>query len=641
MEKNHSGTVDDNPNAISRNGPQTVASKYRLFKSKKFLSASFITSLFLVTITNTINSDIAKINSNIFFIVLPSVLAILSVKLLIKFPSERILLLGFALFSVLSAIAETLFIIYESVLQVNPFPSIADGFWLTGYLALFAFFVLYLRPLRRIIPKKIIILATLVSAGFLIPSVLQAYSLNANSNELALVVALAYPVIDALILCPVIIGMTMLYRKRSDPFLLAMLTAIMAFIASDSMYLAIYNSYENGNPIDIGWIFGYILFSYATLSYKSVSKGQSTSMMVDLKNKKIVHAITSETIIQFVIPLIVVSLVMTSAIFLIDYYFKEKARDATEDLTVPYVFFVVILALLVLIFVINRSLMKLVQLRTAELETERDILKQENDEKMQFIAKSKLLEVQLHKSFVELKKTERSKDEFIAMITHELRTPLVPIIAYSDILLSKHIGELNDMQKERISLIKSSSESLVRLVQDLFDVQKIELGELKLEKQENSLSEIINSVMIKIKPDIERCCISITADLETVPCCMCDKMRIEQVLNNILYNSIGFIPKENGKINIKLYMREGQFKIIIKDNGLGIKKDQLDKIFTKFYQIDTSTTRERGGTGLGLSVSLGIINAHGGKIWAESEGFGKGSEFHILLPVVTNFQISK
>jgi len=533
-------------------------------------------------------------------------------------------------------VAEILFIIYESVLQVNPFPSIADGFWLTGYLALFAFFILYLRPLRKIIPRKIIIFATIISAGFLIPSVLQAYLLNVGSEGLALVVALAYPVIDALILCPVIIGMIMLYRKRSDPFLFVMMAAILAFIAADSMYLAIYNSYENGNPIDIGWIFGYILFSYATLSYKSVSKNQPTSMMIDLEDKKIVRTMTSETIIQFVIPLIVVSLVMTSAIFLIDYYFKEKARDATEDLTVPYVFFSVTLSLLVLVFVINRNLMKLVQSRTAELETERDILKHQNDEKTHLIAKSKLLENQLQRSMVELKKTERSKDEFIAMITHELKSPLVPILAYADILLSDHIGELNNLQRERISLIKSSSESLVRLIQDLLDVQKMELGELKLEKQENSLSEIINSVVKKINPNIEHWGISITTDLQTVPYCTCDKIRIEQVLNNLLYNAIDFVPKKDGKINIKLHMSGEQFEMIIKDNGIGMEKDQLAKIFTKFYQADTSTTRERGGTGLGLPVSLGIVNAHGGKIWAGSEGVGKGSEFHILLPVVRN-----
>ena len=635
MKKN-SNVIDDDQNTRSRNNPQTVASKYNFFKSTKFLSVSLIIGIFLVTITNVINSDLSKTNSNIFFIVLPSVLSILSVRLLLKSPSERMLLLGFVLFSVLSAIAEILFIVYESVLKVNPFPSIADGLWLTGYVALFAFFVLYLRPLREIIPRKIALFAIVVSAGFLIPTVFQAYSLNANSDELALVVALAYPVIDSLILCPVIIGMIILYRKRSDPFLLAMMAAILAFIASDSMYLAIYNSYENGNPIDIGWIFGYILFSYATISYKSASKNQPTSMMVDLETKKIVHAITSETIIRFVIPLIVVSLVMISGIYLLDYFIKEKARDIEENLTTPFVFFLVMLSILMLVFVINRNLMKLVQLRTAELETERDILQQQNDEKTQLIAKSKLLENQLQKSMAELRKIEKSKDEFLTMITHELKTPLVPILTYSDILLSGHVGELNDVQKERILIIKSSSESLVKLIQDLLDVQKIELGKLKLEKQENSLSEIINLVVTKIKPDIESRGISIITDLETVPYCLCDKIRIEQVLNNVLYNSIGFVPRENGKIDIKLHMKEGQFEIIIKDNGIGIEKDQLAKIFTKFYQIDTSTTRERGGTGLGLPVSLGIITSHGGRIWAESEGLGKGSEFHILLPAVKN-----
>ena len=635
MKKN-SNVVDEDQNARSRNNLQTVTSKYNLFKSTKFLSVSLVLSIFLVTITNVINSDLSKTNSNIFFIVLPSVLSILSVRLLLKSPSERILLLGFVLFSVLSAIAEILFIVYESVLKVNPFPSIADGLWLTGYVALFAFFVLYLRPLREIIPRKIVLFAVIVSTGFLIPTVLQAYSLNANSDELALVVALAYPVIDSLILCPVIIGMVILYRKRSDPFLLAMMAAILAFIASDSMYLVIYNSYENGNPIDVGWIFGYILFSYATISYKSASKNQPTSMMVDLENKKIMHTITSETIIRFVIPLIVVSLVMISGIYLLDYFIKEKTRDAEENLTAPSVFFSVTLTILVLVFVINRNLMKLVQLRTAELETERDILKQQNDEKTQLIAKSKLLEDQLNASVVELKKIERSKDEFIAMITHELKTPLVPILAYADILLSQHIGGLNDIQKERISLIKSSSESLFKLIQDLLDVQKMELGELKLEKRENGLSEIIRSVIKKINPDLEHKGISITTDLDLVPHCTCDQIRIEQVLNNLLYNAMDFVPKEHGKIDIKLHMREGQFEIIIKDNGTGLGKDQLAKIFTKFYQVDTSSTRERGGTGLGLPVSLGIIQAHGGKIWAESEGLGKGSEFHILLPVVKN-----
>jgi signal transduction histidine kinase len=609
-----------------------TASKYHIFQSKGFLFASFVTSIFLVTLTNVINSDLAKTNSNIFFIVLPVILSILSVRLLIKFPSEKTTILGFVLFSTLSAIAEIIFIIYESVLKVNPFPSIADGFWLTGYLSLLGFFVLYLRPLGKLISKKMIILSVFISVGFLIPSVIQAYLLNAGSDTLSLVVALAYPVLDALILCPVIIGMTVLYRKRTDPFLLAMLIAILSFIVADSIYLVIYNSYENGNPIDIGWIFGYILFSYATISYKPTSRNHSTSLTIDLENKKIPSTIRSEAIIQFVTPLLVIAFIMIGSIFFADYYFKEKAKGMEENLFAIYVFYAIFLSLLVMIFIINRNLIKLVKLRTKELENERDVLEQQNEEKTQLIIRSKLLESKLQSSLDELKKIEQSKGEFITMVTHELKTPLVPIKGYVDILLLGHLGSLNDKQRERLEIIQSSSESLLRLVGELLDVQKLELGQLKLEKDKNILSEIIKSAIENVASPCLRKGIVITKKLEENVFCNCDKYRIEQVLSNLLLNSIDFVPKENGKIDIKMHVENGEIKITIKDNGIGIEKDQLEKIFVKFYQVDTSTTREHGGTGLGLSICKGIIENHEGRIWVESEGLGKGSEFHILLP---------
>ncbi len=118
--------------------------------------------------------------------------------------------------------------------------------------------------------------------------------------------------------------------------------------------------------------------------------------------------------------------------------------------------------------------------------------------------------------------------------------------------------------------------------------------------------------------------------------CMCDSMRIEQVIHNLLSNAIDFCPKENGQISIVLHAEEENAKIIVKDNGVGISENKLDQIFVKFYQIDTSVTREHGGSGLGLVVCKGIIEAHGGKIWAESEGAGKGSEIHMLLPLMMN-----
>ncbi len=606
-------------------------SKYKLFQNKKFLFASLISSVFLVTLTNVIGNDLSKINSNISFIVLPAILSMLSVRLVVKYPSERTLLIGFALFSVLSAIAEDLFIVYESVLDTSPFPSIADGFWLTGYVSLFAFFIIYLKPLKKIIPKKVVALAVLVSVAFLIPSIIQAQSLNSDSDILSLAVALAYPVIDGMILCPVIICMTVLYRKKSDPFLFSMLIAILSFIVADSIYLVIYNSYENGNPIDIGWMIGYILFSYAAVSYKS--RNQPTSLTVDLENKKIVSTVSSEAVIQFVIPFIVISLVMVGSIYLADFYFKEKARNPEENLFPVYLFLSIFASLLLVIFVINRNLMKLVKTRTKELENERDMLRLQNEEKNQLITKSRSLEIQLQKSLVDLKNVEKSKDEFIAMITHELKTPLVPIKGYSELLLSGYIGTINGQQEERLNVIKSSSESLLRLINDLLDVQKIELGQLKLDMQKNNLGNIIKDAINKISPLTERKGVSIMPELEENVTCLCDKKRIEQVLYNLFLNSIDFVPKESGRISIKLEHQNGEAEITIKDNGIGIEKEKLDKLFVKFYQIDTSSTREHKGTGLGLSISKGIVSNHGGKIWVESEGLGKGAEFHIRLPV--------
>ena len=112
-----------------------------------------------------------------------------------------------------------------------------------------------------------------------------------------------------------------------------------------------------------------------------------------------------------------------------------------------------------------------------------------------------------------------------------------------------------------------------------------------------------------------------------------DKEKIEHVLIQIILNAIDFSPKGDSWIRIKLSKQDDCAKIVVKDNGVGIKADKLNKIFEKFYQLDTSILRESGGAGLGLSICKGIVEAHGGKIWAESEGLSVGTEIHILLPL--------
>lgn len=241
----------------------------------------------------------------------------------------------------------------------------------------------------------------------------------------------------------------------------------------------------------------------------------------------------------------------------------------------------------------------------------------ENKEKMQ-----RQLEV--------IKKLTKTKDEFTSMITHELKTPLVPIISFVDLLLSKRFGAINEEQKKRLEIVKSNAHTLESIVSDFFDIMNIELHQLKLNKRVYDLSEIIKNVVTNMGPAAEKRNISITTDLQENISCFCDKNRMIQVLTNLIINAIEH-SKSNGNIHIKLDSDNSYAHTVVKDDGEGIPIDQLEKIFGKFYQADTSLAREHGGGGLGLAVCNGIIEGHNGKIWAESEGKDMGSEIHILL----------
>lgn len=243
-------------------------------------------------------------------------------------------------------------------------------------------------------------------------------------------------------------------------------------------------------------------------------------------------------------------------------------------------------------------------------------------------------ELKMKEQLIQLKKLSALKDDFLTVITHELKTPLVPIIGYLDIMMSEKFGQLNEDQKKRLKIIRTSTGSLLKLISDLLDAQKIEIGQLILNKDIHDLSKMIKNVVDKMKPDADKNNIELTLDSDRNVMVLCDDSRMEQVLSNLILNSLDFCPKQNGKIAIKLYFENNDVHIVVKDNGIGIIKESIDKIFVKFYQVDASLTREHGGTGMGLAVCKGIVEGHGGKIWAKSDGLGKGAEIHILLPLV-------
>ena len=237
----------------------------------------------------------------------------------------------------------------------------------------------------------------------------------------------------------------------------------------------------------------------------------------------------------------------------------------------------------------------------------------------------------IQKKEEEAKKVETAKDEFLAMVTHELKTPLVPIQGYSDILLGGHLGSLNDAQKERLHIISSSASTLLQLISDLLDAQKLDLGQLRIKKENNSLRETIEKTIVAMQPQANIDKISLTYSLEKDIYAPYDDVRIRQVLTNLIKNSLKATPQKTGKVEVNVEDKPSEIMVSVKDNGRGIPPEATGSIFKKFYQVDTTSTREKGGSGLGLSICKGIVEAHGGRIWMESQ-VSTGTTFFFTIP---------
>lgn len=228
---------------------------------------------------------------------------------------------------------------------------------------------------------------------------------------------------------------------------------------------------------------------------------------------------------------------------------------------------------------------------------------------------------------------EKQKEEFASMVTHELKSPLTPIIGWCQTLKNpKLIGQLNSKQFNAVDIIQKNAKRLLQLVGDILDVQKLDLNRMKFDSQPIDVDDLLNYMHnnlqnIMAQKNINH--INSTKEQLTV---RSDRNRIEQVLNNLILNAVDFVPSEGGKIEYGAQSKGDEILFYVKDNGIGIPPEKQKNLFRKFYQIDTSVTRKHGGSGLGLALSKGIIESLGGKIWVESE-LGKGASFYFTIPI--------
>jgi len=237
-----------------------------------------------------------------------------------------------------------------------------------------------------------------------------------------------------------------------------------------------------------------------------------------------------------------------------------------------------------------------------------------------------------------LEKEIKEKEEFTHLITNEVKSSAVHIRNITNTLLSQKSDMLDRNQIEKLENIKFKSQSILKMLSDIVDLDKIEHGSVSLNKNQCDISELIIGVISRLKEDADRRGSKILTEMPSHVNCFCDKEKIEKVLTEVIINAIDYTPKGNGKTHIIVdYEGTEYVKIKIRDNGIGIKAENIDKIFTKFYQADISVLNEHRGAGLGLSYCKGIIESHKGKIWAESKGPDSGITIHILLPATDSY----
>lgn len=236
------------------------------------------------------------------------------------------------------------------------------------------------------------------------------------------------------------------------------------------------------------------------------------------------------------------------------------------------------------------------------------------------------------------KEIDRMKSEFISTVGHELRTPLTSIKNAVDIVLGKSAGAVNENQRRFLSMADRNIDRLSGIINELLDISKIESGTIKIELRPLDLGVSLDMAIASLKSRASEKSISIHKEIPSdLPQAYGDSDKAEQIFINLIDNATKFTP-EGGHIYVSAKEvrseeegKQSAIEVSVADNGIGIRPDELEKVFDRFHQVEESLTREVQGTGLGLSIVKGLVEAHGGKIWVESE-VGKGSKFTFTLP---------
>jgi len=231
----------------------------------------------------------------------------------------------------------------------------------------------------------------------------------------------------------------------------------------------------------------------------------------------------------------------------------------------------------------------------------------------------------------QLEVANRHKSEFLANMSHELRTPLNAIIGFSEVLVERMFGELNEKQDEYLRDIFSSGRHLLSLINDILDLSKIEAGRMELELGKFDLPAAMDNALTLVKGRAANHTIALHLDVDRrLGEFVADERKLKEILVNLLSNAVKFTP-EGGRVEVRAAPANGGVEIAVTDTGIGIAAEDQELIFEEFRQVGSDYLKKREGTGLGLALTRRFVELHGGRIWVKSE-VGRGSTFTFSLP---------